>query len=97
VVQIKDIIWLPSIVDKLDWKHGVVPEEVDEVFEGDPHYRRIERGKVQGEDLYSAMGQTEDGRYLIVFFIRKKSGAALVISARDMTAKEKRYGRKRKT
>jgi uncharacterized DUF497 family protein len=42
------------------------------------------------------MGQTEAGRYLIVFFIHKKSGAALVISARDMTPKERRrYGRKK--
>ena len=94
-MRIKGIIWLPSVVDKLDWKHGVMPDAVEEVFDGGPHYRRIERGKVQGEDLYTAMGQTEEGRYLIVFFIRKRSGAALVISARDMTPKEKRYGRRR--
>jgi uncharacterized DUF497 family protein len=35
------------------------------------------------------------GRYLSVFFIRKPGNLALVISARDMDAGErKRYGRK---
>jgi uncharacterized DUF497 family protein len=95
-MRIKGIIWLPNVVDKLDWKHGIVPDEVEELFGGAPRYRRIERGKVRGEDVYAAMGQTEAGRYLIVFFIHKKSGAALVISARDMTPKERRrYGRKK--
>jgi uncharacterized DUF497 family protein len=95
-MRIKDIIWLPNVVDKLDWKHGVMPDEVEELFAVGPQYRRIERGNVRGEDVYAAMGQTEAGRYLIVFFIHKQSGAALVISARDMTLKErKRYGRSR--
>ncbi len=95
-MQIKDIIWLPDIIDKLDWKHHIVPEEVEQVFESHPLYRRIERGKVHGEDLYAALGQTDLGRYLIVFFIHKISGEALVISARDMEQKDRRqYERKK--
>ena len=95
-MQIKDIVWLPDIVDKLDWKHNIAPEEVEEVFLSRPQYRFIERGKIQGEDLYAALGQTEAGRYLIVYFIYKVSGAALVISARDMNVGErKRYGSKK--
>jgi len=42
------------------------------------------------EDVYEAFGQTQQGRYLVVFFIHK-TGAALPISARDMTASERRY------
>ncbi len=95
-MRIKDIIWLPDIIDKLAWKHNVIPEEVEQVFMTRPLYRRVERGKVRGEDLYAALGQTEAGRYLIVFFIHKLSGEALVISARDMTRKDRRqYERKR--
>lgn len=95
-MRIKNIIWLPNIIDKLDWKHGVTPEEVEQVVAQQSLYRRIERGKVREEDLYAALGQTEDGRYLIVFFIHKVNGEALVISARDMTQKERRqYGRKK--
>jgi uncharacterized DUF497 family protein len=42
--------------------------------------------------VYAALGQTENGRYLIVFFILKKDGRAIILSARDMTLSErKRY------
>jgi uncharacterized DUF497 family protein len=55
----------------------------------------IERGDIEGENLYTAMGQTSAGRYLVVFFIYKTTREALIISARDMTSKEKNlYGRK---
>ena len=95
-MQIKDIIWLPDIIDKLDWKHHVVPEEVEQVFDGQPMYRRIERGKIRGEDLYAALGQINTGRYLIIFFIHKMTGEALIISARDMEQKDRRqYERKK--
>ncbi len=47
--------------------------------------------KVVREDLYTAYGQTDSGRYLIVFFIRKEGAAALPISARDMTDSEEKY------
>lgn len=36
------------------------------------------------------MGQTESGRYLIVFFIYKSTREALILSARDMDKKERR-------
>jgi hypothetical protein len=94
-LRIIDILWLPDIVEKLAVKHDVQPLEVEEVLMGRPGFRRIERGKVQGEDLYTAMGQTDAGRYLTVYFIRKAGGVALVISARDMDSRERRqYGRK---
>jgi uncharacterized DUF497 family protein len=55
----------------------------------------MEKGRIAGEDLYMALGQTDAGRYLSVFFIRKEGKLALMISARDMDTKErKRYGRK---
>src|SRR5215510_11117403 len=53
--------------------------------------RRAEKGRVQGEDVYVAYGQTAAGRYLVVFFILKYQMAALPISARDMTQAERRY------
>ena len=39
--------------------------------------------------MYSASGQTDAGRYLIVFFIHKQDNTALILSARDMDKKEK--------
>jgi len=50
----------------------------------------IEKGKIKGEDLYVALGRTDAGRYLVVFFIMKTSKEALIVTARDMTEKERR-------
>ena len=44
---------------------------------------------MKGEDIYLALGQTDAGRYLAVFFIHKRSHDAIVISARDMDGKER--------
>jgi uncharacterized protein len=42
-----------------------------------------------------APGRTDAGRYIAVLFIHKKSNDALILSARDMAAKErKQYGKK---
>ncbi len=35
-------------------------------------------------------GQTEGGRYLIVFFVYKRDKSALILSAREMTQGERR-------
>jgi uncharacterized DUF497 family protein len=85
---------LDEIADKLARKHHVEVYEVEELFAGNPHFRFVERGRREGEDVYAALGRTEAGRYLIAFFIRKVENWALPISARDMTAAERRrYGR----
>lgn len=94
-MKITGIIWLRTVVDKLQWKHHVTTDEVEEVFKQSPRYRFIEKGEVEGEDLYIALGRTEAGRYLIVHFIRKTTAEALVVSARDMTGRERKlYGKK---
>ena len=89
-MYVSDIIWLPHVIDKLNWKHQVYPEEVDEILFGKPQYRKIQKGHVPGENLYAALGQTEAGRYLIVFFIFKPSNEALILSARDMSNTERK-------
>jgi uncharacterized protein len=40
--------------------------------------------------VYAALGQTGSGRYLIVFFVHKPDHRALILSARNMTAAERR-------
>jgi hypothetical protein len=93
-VKIKSIIWLPEIIEKIEVKHGVTVEEVEEVFKFGPIFRRGPRGKRPGENLYKAYGQTESGRYLFIVFIYKLSCVALILSARDMTDSERRLSRK---
>jgi len=90
-MQLHEIIWKDRFVEKLEVKHSVNTDEVEEVLFGNPHVRRAQKGRIKGEDLYAAYGQTEGGRYLIVFFIRKEQTAALPISARDMTDSERKY------
>ncbi len=95
-MRIDEIIWIQQFVEKLATKHGVEKNEVEEVLTNRPYFRFISKGNQPGEDVYSAMGQTDAGRYLIVFFIRKSNRRALIISARDMTRAERRnYGRQK--
>jgi hypothetical protein len=89
-VKIAGFVWLEEIVEKIEAKHGVSPEEVEEVFASEPQVRRMEKGHFRGEDVYRALGQTEAGRYLVVFFIYKLTQEALILSARDMDRKERR-------
>lgn len=85
------VIWKDQFVEKLAVKHGVSTDEAEEALFGGPLVRRIEPGRVEGEDIYAAYGRTDAGRYLVVFFIRKAVNTALPISARDMTRAERRY------
>ena len=89
-MHIDDFIWLPDIVEKLAVKHHVTEDEVEEVFFSRPLFRFVEYGHWEEEDVYSAQGRTDTGRYLIVFFIYKPDHLALIVSARDMDAKERR-------
>lgn len=91
-----EAVFVPHDVEEKLWtKHHVTREEVQQVFESQARFRQAEKGHVHGENLYRAVGQTLEGRYLVVFFIHKSDQSALVISARDLTAKErKEYGKK---
>jgi len=94
-VRIEGIVWLRDVVDKLISKHQVETYEVEEVLNGKPKIRFVEKGEREGEDVYLALGQTDSGRYLAVLFIYKQTKEALILSARDMAAKERRrYGKK---
>lgn len=90
-MQLNAVIWKDYFVDKIEIKHGVSTDEVEEVLFSKPHVRRAQKGRVKGEDLYAAYGQTDSGRNLIVFFIRKEGATALPISAREMTDSEEKY------
>lgn len=89
-MKIDGIVWLDSVVDKLESKHQVSVDEVEEVFAGKPRFRHVERGHRKGEDVYAAIGKTEAGRSLIVFFVYKpRQHDALVVSARSASRRER--------
>lgn len=89
-MELYEILWKSRYLEKLAAKHNVTTDEVEEVLFGHPFVRYWEKGKVQGENLYIAYGQTGAGRYLVIFFIHKAPHTALPISARDMTTSERR-------
>ena len=89
-MYIDDVLWMSGIIDKLLAKHGVTQEEVEQVIWNRPRMRWQERGHVLGEDLYAAYGRTDEGRFLVVFFVLKPANGALIVSARDMDAGERR-------
>jgi len=72
------------------WEHGVDVLEVEEVFIDRPVYQRARN------DKYAAFGVSGEGRHLFVIFSLKGKGLIRVITARDMTEKEKRSYRKKK-
>ncbi len=94
-MKITECLWIDKFVDKIISKHNVYPDEVEEVLSKRPLILKLEKGNVKGEDLYVAFGNTNAGRYLTILFVKKGNSRALVISARNMSKKErKRYGKK---
>ena len=76
--------WLDWVVEKLISKHNVEPEEVEQCFTNEPYkLRKAQDGK------YYFYGQADSGRYLFVVFSWKEHYIR-VITARDMTANERR-------
>lgn len=83
-----DIDWDEESAEHIA-EHDVEPEEVESVLRG-RHLR--ERGQWR---RYYVLGQTEEGRYLFIVLARKRSGHYRMITARAMTASErKRFRRK---
>lgn len=95
-MQIDYIVCPEEIGEKLIRKHHVTLREARQALLNNPRIRFVEKGYIEGEDVYAAFGQTFGGRYLSVFFIYKPSDStAIIISARDMSQKERKsYARK---
>jgi uncharacterized DUF497 family protein len=90
-VTIQGFVWPQDRIDHIA-RHGVTPEEVEQVCLGRP---LVQRAKSQGQHpIYYILGQTEAGRYLFSVVIRFPDGKGYVVTARPMTDKEKgRYRR----
>jgi uncharacterized DUF497 family protein len=69
-------------------RHGVSPDEFEEVCFG---RSLVLRARSEGENpVYYILGQTQNGRYLFCVVIHFPDGNGFPVTARDMTAKEKR-------
>ena len=70
-------------------RHDVEIDEAQAVFDNKPLILRSQAGK------YAAYGQSDEGRYLLVVFLRTAVGFR-VITARDLTDTEKKRLRRRR-
>ncbi|HEO65320.1 MAG TPA: BrnT family toxin [Spirochaetes bacterium] len=94
-MEIVDVILSEETEEKLNRKHNVTYNEIIEVFRKNPKFLFEQKGHYPDEHLYSVWGQTIGGRYLISFFIYKKTKEALLVSSREMNQKEReRYAKK---
>jgi uncharacterized DUF497 family protein len=90
-MHIKGIIWLDDIVDKLAVKHDVDLHEVREILEGRALVSPYGNAVIAPAKTSTVLSvKLMPGRYMVVFFVLKKDGKALVISARDMSFAERR-------
>ena len=93
-MQIHEFIWPADRVNHLA-RHGVQPDEVEEVCFGEA---LIQRAKASGPNpVYYVLRQTTSGRHLFCVVIQFPHGKGFPVTARPMTGKEKgRYNRWKK-
>jgi uncharacterized DUF497 family protein len=73
-------------------KHDVSQAEAEQVFFNDPLLLMDDLKHSQSETRVHAMGKTDAGRLLHVTFMLRHAGSRIrVISARDMSRKERAY------
>ncbi|MDI6447409.1 BrnT family toxin [Anaerobaca lacustris] len=73
-----------------NWQnHGVSPSEAEQVFFRKPLLAVEDVEHSQEEQRYFVLGQTDRGRMLFIAFTIRQ-GAVRVVSARDMSRKEKK-------
>ncbi len=90
-MKIEKVSWDQETVDHIS-NHLVSPEEVEEALFNDSDTPVLMRGR---EGKYLAYGKTHGGRFLFIVWASKYKKTK-IITARDMTEKEKRFYRGRK-
>ena len=73
------------ILEKIESKHGVSFEEVEEACLSEKRHVRRSR-----EGLYKLFGRTAAGRYVLVVLANLGRGSWKIITARQMTDNERR-------
>jgi uncharacterized DUF497 family protein len=89
VLKIEELTIDDHILDKIESKHGVGYDEVRETCLSGAHYARRTR-----DGLYELFGRTAAGRYMAVLLANRGGGLWKIVSAREMTERERRlYGK----
>ena len=86
-MPISEVLWPAERVDHIG-QHGVRPEEFEEVCFGTSLVLRAKA--TEPNPVYYVLGETDAGRTLFCVVIEFPGGRGYPITARDMTAKERR-------
>jgi len=89
LIKIKEFHWDEENEKHILWRHNVTRSEVESVFIGDPYFR------IGRDGTRYVYGQTSSGRYLFVVYLYIGTGVVRIITARDMTKREKKLYLKR--
>jgi len=73
------------VLDKIESKHGITFEEVEEACLSEKRHVRRSR-----EGLYKLFSQTGAGRYILVVLVNLGRGDWKIVTAREMTDNERR-------
>ena len=93
-MTINEFIWPQDRIEHIG-KHGVEPNEVEEVCFGQAF---VQRAKSKGSNpVFYVLGETLSGRHLFCVVIQFPDGKGYPVTARPMTLREKnRYKRWKK-
>ena len=73
------------VLDKVEAKHGITFDEVEEACLSDKRHVRRSR-----EGLHKLFSQTAAGRYVLVVLVNLGKGNWKIVTAREMTGNERR-------
>jgi len=85
----KSFEWDEGNINKNWDKHRAHYLECEEIFFNEPIMTKVEKREVSQEERVSALGVTNEGRFLFVVFTMRR-GRIRVVSARDMNKKERK-------
>ena len=92
VLKFQGFDWDEGNLEKNWLKHKVAPHECEQVFFNQPLLVEGDTKHSRSEQRFYALGQTDAGRRLFLSFT-VRSGLVRIISARDMSRRERRiYG-----
>lgn len=78
------------ILDKIESKHNITSQEIEEACLSDERHVRKSR-----DDLYKVFSQTRSGRYVLVVLVNLGEGIWKIVTARDMTDSERQLYNRR--
>ncbi|TMC59920.1 MAG: BrnT family toxin [Chloroflexi bacterium] len=83
MLYIEELIWDERNIEHIAM-HTISRDEVEEVCYSEPLVRRARN------ELLAVYGQTESGRYLMVFLARRGRGIYYPVTARNMVDSERK-------